>query len=75
MVQSTRRFFSLITLAVATLTTAYAAPTKRDCVTDLTQNVLISARLSGTPDALPLQLTRTPEDHTGYTDYVWIVSR
>lgn len=74
MVQATRHFFSLAALAFATLTTAYAAPSKRACVADLTQNVLLSALVPGGTEAIPLELQRTPQDYVGYTDHVLIVS-
>jgi hypothetical protein len=90
MVQATRQFFSLLTLALTTLSTGYAAPTARvtvratarapsDCAASIDQNVLLYARptdaYSDSSSEYQLQLTRTPENYDGFTEYVMIVSR
>jgi hypothetical protein len=85
MVQATRQFFSLLTLALTTLSTGYAAPTARatvratarappSCATSLDQNVLLYVRSNDSSSEYQLQLTRTPENYDGFTEYVLIVS-
>jgi hypothetical protein len=81
MVQTTSQLVALLTFALGSLTTGYAAPTARasnDCGTDITAPFLLSVRpydSTSASDEHPLELFQKSQDIPGATtDYVLTVS-
>lgn len=79
MVQTTSQFVALLTFALGTLTTGYAAPTARasnDCGTNLTMPLLLSVTpIGSSTEEHPIELFQKSQDIAGATtDYVWTVS-
>jgi hypothetical protein len=81
MVQTTSQLVALLTFALGSLTTGYAAPTARasnDCGTNLTLPLLLSVRPYGSTSAAnehPLELFQKSQDiPSAITDYALTVS-
>jgi hypothetical protein len=69
-----RQLFSLLALAFTTISTVYAAPTARSPTCSVDPYLLLYVK-NGASAEQQIEVTRTKEDHEGYVDYVWIVSR